>query len=214
MLSFVSNALPTSADADSWLLTKCRNYWLWSTSLGGQVPCYSSLAATMTPPPIPEELLNPLDASEKLTQSRVITSTDGDGRVFTTTVSPTSHNPDRVSPPTTSQKPTSAIVNIVYTMNYPTVPPSTKMSTGTKIGIGVGVSGAALLIVAVVWYLTRRHLAQRSSEKEMQQLERNSVLQRFGSGVDRSRVAHRAAGVERGYGGKRYAGVAASAVNY
>jgi len=112
-----------------------------------------------------------------------------------------------------SQKPTSAIVNIVYTMQYPMVPPKSKMNTGAKIGIGVGASGAAILIGFVLWFFIRT-TSHRGSKKKLQSPEQVSVSRRFGSGVDMSRVAHQPAGVERVYNGKQYAGASSSATAY
>lgn len=174
-----------------------RSYWLWSTSLGGQVPCYSSLSAKLTPPPIPDTLVN--GGSERKT-----------GSLFTTT--PTSVHASAL---TMSQKPTLAIVNIAFSMQYPMVPPpEPALAKKAKIGIGVGVSGAGILLVALLWFLIRKFFAHRKTKGDLRQMQETSVSHRFRSDVDTSRVAHEPAGVARTFGGKKYASVAARGVNF
>jgi hypothetical protein len=101
-----------------------RDYFPWSTALGGQTPCYSKLSAAMTPPPIPATLI---------------------GRAVETTFA----------------KPTSAIINVVYAMQYPLKPKDSGMATGTKIGIGAG-TGIGVVILAVLLLLfARKHRAHK-----------------------------------------------------
>ncbi|KAF1968878.1 hypothetical protein BU23DRAFT_601892 [Bimuria novae-zelandiae CBS 107.79] len=187
------------------------NYWLWSTTLGGQVPCYSSLAARMTPPPIPDTLVNQLDtitSGDTDAASGAITITGSNSRI-------PSHRSTSVSALTMSQKPTSAIVNIVYTMQYPLDPPKPALKPGAKIGIGVGASAGAIFMGFIVWFLVRRIFVHRRTKEEVQTVEQTSVSHRFSSGVDMSRVAHEVPAVPgRNYRGKRYTGVSSSAVNY
>ncbi|KAJ4299818.1 hypothetical protein N0V90_005064 [Kalmusia sp. IMI 367209] len=192
-----------------------RNYWLWSTTLGGQVPCYSSLAAKMTPPPIPDTLVAADGAPVTDREGNTITGTDENPFIATTSAVFASRTSGRVPALTLSQKPTSAIVNIAYAMQYPMVPPpKPALKPGAKIGIGVGASAAAILIAVLVWLLARKLLKRQSTRKELRAFEQSSVSQRFGSGVDMSRVAHEPAGVGRVFGGKKYAGVSTAAVNY
>ena len=62
---------------------------------------------------------------------------------------------------TTSAKPTSAIVNVAYAMQYPLKPKNSGMATGTKIGIGVG-TGIGVVILAVLLLLfARKHRAHK-----------------------------------------------------
>jgi hypothetical protein len=70
-----------------------------------------------------------------------------------------------------NQKPTSAIVNIVYAIKFP-VQPSAGLSTGAKAGIGVGASvgGIAIIVLSIllVWR-TRKHKKDKKTLTEMQQ---------------------------------------------
>jgi len=90
------------------ILTPHRGYGLWNADLGGgQTPCFSTLAATTTAPPI-------LVAAMNVAMS----------------------------------KPTSAVINVVYAVHYPLKRSS--LSTGAKIGIGVGSGIGALCLIALV----------------------------------------------------------------
>lgn len=69
--------------------------------------------------------------------------------------------------PTTSQIPTSAVVNIIFAIQYNVIPSnSTSLSTGAKAGIGVGASIAgitiAALALALVWR-TRKHKKDKNT---------------------------------------------------
>ncbi|KAF2188884.1 hypothetical protein K469DRAFT_684172 [Zopfia rhizophila CBS 207.26] len=151
------------------------SYEVWSTDFGGQTPCYSSLAAAITPPPIPDTLANAKTGSS------------------------------------TSSKPTSAIVNIAYALQYPVARNKPVLQKKAKIGVGVGTAGAAIIIGVLIYMLVRKF---RSHRKVKDDLREGSVQRRFGSGVDMSRAG---VGTEeqsvlpppmsKTFGGARYAGV-------
>ncbi|KAK0725757.1 hypothetical protein B0H67DRAFT_139730 [Lasiosphaeris hirsuta] len=89
----------------------CPNgYWLYTTNVGGQTPCYKSISSTATPPALTIGLED--EASD----------------IF---------------------KPTSAVVNIVWSMRYPVESSSSGLSTGAKAGIGAG-AGVAIILIAVL----------------------------------------------------------------
>lgn len=85
-------------------------------------------------------------------------------------------------------------------MQYPVTPHPTKLAPSAKIGIGVGSSSAAIVLIFLVWIVMRKMRAGREARRHRERLEQESVEERFSMGVDRSRVAHFAAGE----GGKRY----------
>lgn len=163
--------------------------------MGGQVPCYSSLKVAMVPPPMPDTLAHP-----------TITSAMSSGSSGAASSS---------VPALTMTKPTSAIVNIAYAMQYAMVPaPKPALKKEAKIGIGVGVSGAAVIMVVVLWFIIRKFLGRSKSQKSIQG-PGASVNQRFGDGVDMSRVAHeQPPPMSRTYGGAKYAGVATRGTEY
>lgn len=182
MLPFVSRYKSSRrkkfADGDS-------SYWLWATDMGGQVPCYSSLQSDLDPPPMPDTLAGGART----------------GAASTTTAG------SSVPALTMDEKPTSAIVNVVFAMQYPMVPsgkPALKQAA--KIGIGVGVSGAAIAFAILIWIVLRR---LRTNKRKQHEPEPINVNQRFGVAVDMSRTAHGPAYVEAKSGG-----VTTRAVNF
>ncbi|ORY02729.1 hypothetical protein BCR34DRAFT_605462 [Clohesyomyces aquaticus] len=64
---------------------------------------------------------------------------------------------------TASAKPTSAIVNVVYAMQYP-VKPSKGLTSNAKIGIGAGAGGAAIIFGALLWLLIWKHKAHKKDK--------------------------------------------------
>jgi hypothetical protein len=153
------------------------------------VPCYSSLDAHLSAPPIPDTLV--------------------DGGAMTTMDSSSIGSPTTMVPKLTmSQKPTSAILNIAYAMQYPLADePKPVLSRPAKIGVGVGGSLAGVFLIALVWLVVRKIVKHRKTKDEWDVARQTSVEERFGGSVaDRSRVAHH----ER----KMYPGVSAAAVNY
>lgn len=112
---------------------------------------------------------------------------------------------------TMQQKPTSAIVNIAYAMQYQ-LAPEPAMKKGTKIGIGAGVAGAGLLILILLAFFIRRCLARKKAVKGG--MIGTSPSQRFGSQIDMSRVAHEPAGVARTHDGAKYTGVSTRPMGY
>ncbi|ORY15352.1 hypothetical protein BCR34DRAFT_184315 [Clohesyomyces aquaticus] len=150
------------------------SYWLWSTSFGGQVPCYSLLSSAVTAPPIPDTLA----ATRSDTAAAV------------------------------SAKPTSAIVNIAYALQYPVNPPDKKpvLEKKAKIGVGVGVGSAAVILGVLIFLLVRNFFGHKKVKKDLQ---RKDVSRRFGSGVDVSQVAQQPVPppVSRVHGGAKYSGV-------
>lgn len=108
-----------------------RNYYPWSTLIAGQTPCYSTLSAATTPPPIAASLVDS----------------------------------------TNSAKPTSAIVNVVYAMQYPVKEPSKPgLAQNTKIGIGAGAGGAALVFGILIWLLLWKHRAHKRDKSALESL--------------------------------------------
>lgn len=67
---------------------------------------------------------------------------------------------------TSTQKPTSAIVNIVFAIQYPVQPATLGLSTGAKAGIGAGAGVAGIAIVTpsllLVWR-TRKHKKDKAA---------------------------------------------------
>lgn len=119
------------------LLTLCSGYDLWNAVLGGQVPCYSSLKNLATPPPVPVQNYQTPASLPVTAKPSSSSSTISYG----------------------SNKPTSAVVNVVYAVQYP-LTPSPGLSTGAKAGIGAGAGVGALVIIgltaALIWR-TKKH---------------------------------------------------------
>ncbi|KAK1758331.1 hypothetical protein QBC47DRAFT_440933 [Echria macrotheca] len=132
---------PQPANKDQALLANCADdyysisggccpvgYWLFTTTVGGQTPCYSSINNVATPPTLTAGLAgNPTDTS----------------------------------------KPTSAVVNIVWSMRYPVADSSSGLSTAAKAGIGAGAGVAAILIgvLGICLWRSRRKNKKLESEK-------------------------------------------------
>lgn len=158
------------------------SYWLWTTEIGGQVPCYSSLSAKMTPPPIPDTLVGHI--------------TKADAHSYPTSVSD-------------SQKPTSAVVNIAYAMQYQVVAlPKGGINSKVKIGLGVGVGVAAILVGSLLAVLVRKFFVHRRVRSKVQ-----------GAGIEqlRGELAENMSQIElnpktdsRSYAGPKYVGVSTS----
>ncbi|KAH7380753.1 hypothetical protein BKA66DRAFT_129997 [Pyrenochaeta sp. MPI-SDFR-AT-0127] len=106
------------------------NYYPWSTAFGGQTPCYSTLRAAMTPPPVSGNIA--LDTS----------------------------------------KPTSAIVNVVYAMQFPlkATPQKSGLATGAKIGIGVGAGVIAAIFGVLMFLLARKHKQHKKDKKALEEM--------------------------------------------
>lgn len=103
-------------------------YWLFTTEVGGQTPCYSSMNRAATPPTLTAGLAgNPTDTS----------------------------------------KPTSAVVNVVWSMRYPVQDQNPGLSTAAKAGIGAGAGVAAILIgvLAICLVRSRRKNKKLQAEK-------------------------------------------------
>jgi hypothetical protein len=110
-------------------LSEYSGYQPWIANFGGQTPCYSSLAAYITPAPIPVR--------------------------------------SQTGSTTTSQIPTSAVVNIVYAMQYPVTESGASMSAAAKGGIGAGAAVAAIGIFAVLLLLFRRWRKRKESSSSI-----------------------------------------------
>ncbi|KAF2825728.1 hypothetical protein CC86DRAFT_34327 [Ophiobolus disseminans] len=178
------------------------SYWLWSTQVGGQVPCYSSLNKALVPPPMPDTLAyGEARTSVSGTNSRNV------GISGTITPAP-------LSRPTasTNSKPTSAVVNIAFALRYDLAPKEEPaLKSGAKIGIGVGAAAGGVMILVIIMIFIKRRTSRKRSK--IGGYEEASVSQRFSSQVDMSRVAHEPAGVARTHGGVKYAGVSTKAVD-
>jgi hypothetical protein len=115
------------------------------------VPCYSSLDSDsfLAPPAVP--------VTDYGQQAPVTGNVTG--------AAPSS------STPLTPQKPTSAVVNIVYAVPFPVLP-SPGLSTGAKAGIGVGagLGGVAIIVLTIllIWR-TRKHKKDKQALTAMQQ---------------------------------------------
>ena len=101
---------------------------MFTTTVGGQIPCYSSSTDEVPPPTLTAGLAgNPTDTS----------------------------------------KPTSAVVNIVWSMRYPVADPSgSGLSTAAKAGIGAGAGVAAILIGVLTFCLWRSRRKNKKLESE------------------------------------------------
>jgi hypothetical protein len=158
------------------------SYWLWTTEIGGQVPCYSSLAAKMTPPPIPETFAHHITR-------------------------PDAHSSATLS--SESQKPTSAVVNIAYAMQYRVVAvPKKGFSTKIKIGLGVGVGVAAILVGLLLALVIRKFFIHRRVRSKVQGA--GSEPLRGGVVESMSQVELLPAPNSRNYEGSKYAGVSST----
>jgi hypothetical protein len=61
-------------------------------------------------------------------------------------------------PSTTTLKPTLAVLNVVFALQYPVQPAEPSLSTGAKAGIGAGAGVAGIAIVSlslVIWRMRR-----------------------------------------------------------
>lgn len=71
-----------------------------------------------------------------------------------------------------ASKPTSAIINVVYAMQYPLKPVSSKsgLATGAKIGIGVGAGVIALIVAILSFLLVRKHKAHKRDKAALEEM--------------------------------------------
>lgn len=125
VLSFVSYSQDSQGLQNA---NSCSQFNPWSTAFAdNQTPCYSTLEAAVTPPPMPD------------------------------TLAPSAR------PSTISAKPTSAVCNIVYSLQYHVKKPTNSggLAKKSKIGIGAG-AGAGALVFAVLVFLL---LMKRRSRK-------------------------------------------------
>lgn len=148
------------------------------------MPCYSSLQSDLDPPPMPDTLADGPSRTASITKTR-----------------------STVPVLTMDEKPTSAIVNIVFAMQYPVVPAEeSTLGKAQKIGIGVGVSGAAIVFGFLIWIVIRTLRMHKNRHPDPAPV---NVNQRFGVSVDTSRAPLRPA-----YGEIKDPGVASRAVNF
>lgn len=139
-----------------------RGYQLWNTLLGGQVPCYSSLSSYLVPPAVPVTSTTP--------ELVPVTST-GSSAAATSTIFETL---------TSTPIPTSAVVNIVFAIQYNVLPSTSSLSTGTKAGIGVGASVAGIAIIALSLLLlwrTRKHKKDKKAFAAIQATRQDPTRQ-------------------------------------
>ncbi|KAI9797273.1 MAG: hypothetical protein M1833_005569 [Piccolia ochrophora] len=133
---------------------KNRGYLLWNTPIGGKTPCFSTLLSEATPPPIPAT-----EASDDC--SSVTSQANFDGL------------------PSSNTKPTSAVVNVAYAMQFPVQPSGgSGLNNGAKAGIGVGVGAVALSFVMLLIYLIWKSRQKRKDRAVIGSLK--------GSGLDSS----------------------------
>jgi hypothetical protein len=126
------------------LLTKLlilRGYQLWNAVLGGQVPCYSSLSDFLSPPAVPVADYEPPISIPP--------------SALATTTSTTSS--------TSSGQPTSAVVNVVFAVQY-SLAPAQGLSTAAQAGIGAGTSVAGIAIILLAFFLIWRTIKHNKDE--------------------------------------------------
>jgi hypothetical protein len=147
-----------------------------------------------------------------LANGDVVTTTSGERGKLSESV--TAAPSSRPAAPYNNPKPTSAIVNIAYAMQYELAPEEEAplLKKEAKIGIGVGAAAGGILIVAIIAFLLRRYMVRKRSK--VGGFEASSVAQRFGHEVDMSRVAHEQAGVARTHEGVKYVGFSTLAVGH
>jgi hypothetical protein len=134
-------------DYDDFNTACCpKGYAPFTRAVAGQTPCYSSLsrfgtaAVTMTagvdyPTGIAAGQQHPTTDSAASGASILSTSTTPAGPTF----------------------PTSAVVNVVWAMQYPKTPSSSSLSAGAIAGIAVGsIAGGGAIVLIVVYFLWRR----------------------------------------------------------
>jgi hypothetical protein len=107
----------------------CRGYQLWNAPLDCQVSCYRSLSTYLVPPAVPVTSQMPVPSAAASTQLKLSTLT---------------------------QNPTSAIVNVVYAIQYPVQPASSGLTTGAEAGIGAGAGVAGIVIIVLPIMLLMR----------------------------------------------------------
>lgn len=141
----------------------------------------------MTPPPIPDTLVHRITGTESLSIG--------------------------VSSTSESQKPTLAVVNIAYAMQYHVVAlPRRELDSKVKIGLGVGVGVAAILVGLLIALLARKFLVHRRVRTKVQD---TSEPLRLGVREDMSHVgAQDGAPNSRTYGGAKYVGVSTTRVEH
>jgi len=167
-----------------------RSYWLWSTQLGGQIPCYSSLNKALVPPPMPGSLAN---------ADRTTGRGSSNGGIITP--APSSNRAGIIG----QGKPTSAVVNIAYAMQYPLAEQKeTGLRGSAKIGVGVGAATGGVLVLLIIGFLLKRCLSKRKRTKT----GGYEVGRQGGVGYEPAGVT-----VARPHGGVKYAGVSMSAVD-
>jgi hypothetical protein len=142
----------------------------------------------MTPPPIPDTLIR-----------HHITRPDNDD------------DDDIPTSISESQKPTSAVVNIAYAMQYQVVAlPKRGLDSNLKIGLGVGVGVAAILVGLLMALLVRKFLVHRRVRSKVQGA--GSEPLRGGMVENMSQVALNPTPDSRNHGGAKYVGVSTSGV--
>ncbi|OCK77048.1 hypothetical protein K432DRAFT_359289 [Lepidopterella palustris CBS 459.81] len=93
---------------------------------------------------------------------------------------------------TVSNIPTSAIVNVVYAMQYPVKPASPGLAPTAKIGIGAGVGGAALLFGILISLLIWKHHTNKRDRAALESpsnFEPDMSLARQGTNLAMSRYS-------------------------
>jgi hypothetical protein len=155
------------------------------------VPCYSSLNKALVPPPMPDTLAN-----ADRTTSGGSTNSQTAGSI---TSAPSSNRGGIIG----QEKPTSAVVNIAYAMQYPLAEENKSgLKVPAKIGVGVGAVAGALLVLVIIAFLVKRCLSKKKAKA--------------GGYVDGSRaVAHEPMGVTvvKTHDGVKYSGVSNNAVH-
>jgi hypothetical protein len=130
------------------VLSLRRGYDLWNSLLGGATPCYSSLSSTLVPPIVP---VTPMD---RITSPANIATTPST---------------------TANQKPTSAIANIVYAVQF-TLQPSPGLSSGAQAGIGVGAGVAGIAIFTLMGLFIWRTKKRKKAESRLTAMQQTPAL--------------------------------------
>jgi hypothetical protein len=121
-----------------------RGYALWNAPLGGQVPCYSSLSSYLVPPAIPVASHSPTSLPN------TARGNDSTRATLQSSITP--------------QNPTSAIVNVVFAMQYLVQPISPGLSPGAEASIGTGAGVAVVAIITILFLVWRRRKHKKDKQ--------------------------------------------------
>ena len=129
-----------------------RGYFLFTSAIGGEIPCWSPLETTASVPPL----------TRAVATDDPISGTRSVDAGFPTNID------DEESSPTL------AVNNVVFSRHYPVDDPKA-LSVGAYIGIGLGVSiPVSAVISALTYYWLRKRRQKKEKAKARVQTYRNS----------------------------------------